>query len=428
MKFTKKILKNGLRVLTVPMGENPAVTVLVLVEAGSRYETKEINGISHFLEHMVFKGTPTRPNASDISRELDSLGSEYNAFTSDEYTGYYAKVDKKHLDKALDIVSDMYLNPLFKEEEIEKEKGVIIEEIRMYNDLPQRKVHDVIGSLMYGDQPAGWTVLGSEKNIKSFTREHFIDYRKKHYVAKATTIIVSGNIEEEEVIKKIEKVWSNIPNEEKHPKLKVVESQKKPEIEVVYKDTDQTHIAIGIRTFSTFDKRKPTMKVLSGVLGKGMSSRLFSKMRDKLGICYYIRASHITYTDHGYLCIPAGIDTSRIKIGIENIIEEISRLREELVSSEELQKAKDYLSGTLMLGLETSDSQAEYIGDQEIIKGEIKLPEKVIEEIQSVTKEDIRNLAREIFVDNNLNMAIVGPFKNKEEFIPFLTLDKTSKK
>src|SRR3989344_1789078 len=226
MKFTKKILKNGLRVLTVPMGENPAVTVLVLVEAGSRYETKEINGISHFLEHMVFKGTPTRPNASDISRELDSLGSEYNAFTSDEYTGYYAKVDKKHLDKALDIVSDMYLNPLFKEEEIEKEKG--------------------------------------------------------------------------EIIKKIEKVWSNIPNEEKHPKLKVVESQKKPEIEVVYKDTDQTHIAIGIRTFSTFDKRKPTMKVLSGVLGKGMSSRLFSKMRDKLGICYYVRASHITYTDHGY--------------------------------------------------------------------------------------------------------------------------------
>ncbi len=210
MKFTKHVLANGLRVVTVPMQDNPAVTVLVMVEAGSKYEEKTTNGISHFLEHMVFKGTPKRPKAIDISREFDGLGADSNAFTADEYTGYYAKVDPRHLDTALDIISDMYLNPLFEEAEITKEKGVIIEEIRMYRDRPERQVHEALGALMYGDQPAGWTVIGPEDNIRSFSRETFVAYREKHYVASATVVVVSGAIEEKEVVEKIGKLFSGI--------------------------------------------------------------------------------------------------------------------------------------------------------------------------------------------------------------------------
>ena len=199
MKFKKTILKNGLKVITIPMTDNPAVTVLVMVETGSKYETKEINGLSHFLEHMVFKGTKKRPKSIDISKELDALGAQYNAFTSQEYTGYYAKVNPKHLDTALDVVSDIYLNSLLDSSEIEKEKGVIVEEIRMYQDMPQRHIHDLFMNLVYGDQPAGWNIAGSEENVKSFNQNHFIKYRKEHYVADATTVIISGSFNEKTI-------------------------------------------------------------------------------------------------------------------------------------------------------------------------------------------------------------------------------------
>ena len=422
MRFKKTTLSNGLRVITIPMQDNPAVTVLVMVSVGSKYETKEINGISHFLEHMMFKGTPKRPKAKDISRELDGLGAQYNAFTSQEYTGYYAKVDPRHLDTALDIISDMYQNPLFEESEIKKEKGVIIEEMKMYKDLPQRYVHDVLADLMFGDQPAGWSIIGTEQNIKSFNSKHFLDYRKKHYVASATTVIVSGSIKENEVIKKVEKLFSKIPTSKKHSKLPVKESQSKPEIKLSYKDTDQTHLVIALRTFPILDKRMSIMRVLSAILGQGMSSRLFSKMRDELGICYYIKTSHNPSTDHGDMTISAGVDNKRVDIGIKNILIELKRMKDELVLDEELKKAKDYISGTTMLELETSDAQAEFAGYQEVLKKEIELPEKIIKEINKVTAEEVRDLAREVFVDKGLNLAIIGPYKDTKRFKVLLTL------
>lgn len=422
MKFTKTTLPNGLRVITVPMQDNPAVTVLVMVEAGSKYETKDINGLSHFLEHMMFKGTPRRPKASDISRELDGLGAHYNAFTSQEYTGYYAKVDALRLDKALDIVSDLYQNPLFEEAEITKEKGVIVEEIKMYNDLPQEHVHDVLADLMFPGQPAGWSVLGPEENIRKFTREDFVAYRDKHYVAEATTVVVSGKINEEEVIKKVSDLFASIPSRAKGTKVPAKENQTKPEVAVLFKKTDQTHLVISLRTFSVFDKRIPTMRVLSTVLGKGMSSRLFSKLRDELGICYYVRASHNPNTDHGDLTISAGLDTTRVDVGITTILQEVKKLTNELVSPEELKKAKDYITGTTVLGLETSDSQAEFVGYQEILKGNIKSLEQFTEDIQKVTAEEVKSLAEEFFVEKNLNLAIIGPYEDKTRFEKLLSL------
>ena len=419
MKINKTKLKNGLSIITVPMPDNPSVTVLVMVEAGSKYESKEINGLSHFLEHMVFKGTHKRPRASDISKELDSIGAHYNAFTTQEFTGYYAKAASKHLDVILDIVSDMYVNPLFDISEIDKEKGVIVEEIRMYNDLPQRHVFDILSGLMHGDQPAGWSVLGSEGTVKSMARDQLIQYRDKHYVASATTIVVAGSFNQQDILAKIEKTFDSIMTSPKVGKLAVIEDQTSPQVKVEYKETDQTHLAIAVRTFAVTDKRIPAMLVLSTVLGGGMSSRLFSRMRDDLGICYYIRASHNPATDHGDLTISAGVDNSRVQEAIKEIVSQCRKMITEPVPSGELQKAKDYIAGTTLLELETSDARAEYCGVQEIMKRNIDLPQDIIKKVNAVTVEDVQKLAGQIFIDQGLNMAIIGRFKDSQQFASY---------
>jgi predicted Zn-dependent peptidase len=419
MKFNKQVLKSGLRLITIPMADNPSVTVLVVVETGSKYETKETNGISHFLEHMVFKGTPKRPSASDISRELDSIGAQYNAFTSQEFTGYYAKAASRHIGKIIDVVSDMCINPIFDEKEIAKEKGVIIEELRMYRDLPQKHVQNVMGHLLHGDQPAGWEVIGTEETIKSFTRDTFLKYRNEHYVSKATTVIISGSFDEKDIAGRIEEAFSGVLKGDKKGKLPVKADQKAPAISVEPKETDQTHLVIAVRTFPVLDKRIPVMNVMSAILGGGMSSRLFSRMRDELGICYYIRASHDSLTDHGDLSISAGVDNARVETAIKEILAQCERLKEELVSPEELKKAKDYIAGTIMLELETSDARAEFAGLDEAVKGRIDAPEEVIRKVGEVTSKDVQKLARQIFVNEGLNLALIGRSK-KEALMPLV--------
>ena len=416
MKFNKTVLPSGLRVITVPMPDNPAVTLLVMAEVGSKYETKETSGLSHFLEHMLFKGTAKRPKASDISREFDGLGAQSNAFTSHECTGYWAKADAKHLDSILDILSDMYQNPVFNEVEMEKEKGVIIEEIRMYKDLPQARVQDLFMEFMYGDQPVGWNIAGTEKTVRSFSRKQLSDHRAGNYVSGATTVIVGGSFDEKKTIKKIEAAFSALPSTAKQEKPAVLESQSKPAIATLFKETDQTHLVIGVRTFSMLDKRIPALTVLSTVLGKGMSSRLFTKMREELGICYYIRTSPDSFTDHGNLTISAGVDNSRVEEGIKGILGECKRMKDELVSDAELKKAKDYIAGTTMLELETSDARAEFFGFEETLKHKLESPDEIIAKINAVTATDVQKLAREIFVNKGLNMAIVGRFKDSVPF------------
>lgn len=422
MKFNKTVLDNGLRVVTIPMPDNPSVTVLVMVETGSKYETKEINGISHFLEHMVFKGTPRRPNATDISRELDGLGAQYNAFTSQECTGYYAKVNSSRFDEVLDIISDLYMNPVFKTEDMDKEKGVIIEEIRMYQDLPQRDVQDVFASLLFGDQPAGWSVLGTEDHVRSYTKDQLVEYRKKHYVAGATTVIVAGSFDENVGLEKIKKAFSGISTLPKGGKVPVVEEQNAPAIKLKFKETDQTHLVIGFRTFPILDKRIPAIQVLSTILGGGMSSRLFARLRDQLGMCYYVGSSHNPNTDHGDFTVSAGVDSSRAHEAIKEILAQFKRLKDEPVAAAELKKAKDYIAGTTMLGLETSEARAEYAGSQEVLKKKIESIDDVIARIQRVTAEDVQKLAKEIFVDKGLNMAIVGKFKDEADFRTYFSV------
>lgn len=386
--------------------------VLVAVETGSNYETKTENGLSHFLEHMCFKGTIKRPNEGDISRELNGLGAQNNAFTSNEYTGYYAKSAKKHFSKLFEIISDMYLNPTLPAKDLDKERGVILEEISMYEDLPQRKVWLALSKLMYGDTPAGRSILGPKANIKKFTRKNFTDYRKKHYVAGKTIVVVAGDVNEREVLKKVRESFRGIALGKKLSKLPVLEKQKRAALLVEKKDTDQAHMVLACRAFGAADKRIPALIVLAEILGKGMSSRLFRKLRDEMGACYYVRAGHDAYTDHGLLSISTGINASRAEEVLKVLLEECAKLAEIPVPPDELKKAKEHNIGHLYMGLETVDSMAEFYLDQEVVTGKPKLPRRLERAVRAVTAKDIMRLAKTLFKNDNLNLAIVGNIKN----------------
>jgi predicted Zn-dependent peptidase len=420
MKFSKKVFKNGLRVVTIPMKDNGTATVLVLVEAGSKYEEKKVNGISHFLEHMCFKGTTKRPKAIDISKELDSLGSQYNAFTAQEYTGYYAKSDSRHFKQIFDVVSDIYLNSTFPDTEMQKEKGVIIEEINMYEDMPNRHVQDLMMELLYGDQPAGWNIAGEKKNILNMKRNDFVNYKKQHYLPEATVLIVAGAVTEKQVLKEVNKVFGNVKRGKKAGKIKVKEIQKKSEVLVNFKKTDQTHFVLGVRTYDLFSKKNAALSVLSGVLGGGMSSRLFQKLREEMGVGYYVRAYNDAYTDHGFFQISAGVDNKRIDEVIQAVLLECNKLKKEKINTEELSKVKEYLIGNMKLSLESSDDIANFYGGQELLKRELKNAQEKAQEIRRVTSSQIQNLAKDIFKNNKLNLALIGPFKEKEKFLKIL--------
>ncbi len=422
MRFKKTTLKNGLRIITVPMKDNPTVTVLVLVEAGSKYETKEINGVSHFLEHMCFKGTKKRPSSFVITEELDGIGAHYNAFTGNEYTGYYAKAEAKHFSKILDVVSDIYLNPLFDENEIEKEKGVISDEINMYEDLPNRKVGEVFMSLLYGDQPAGWPIAGKKEIIGRFKRKDFIDYRKKHYVARGTLVVVAGNIRENRAISAVKEKFTGISAAPKGKKIKTKESQASPKIALFKKKTDQTHLILGVRSFDAHSKNNPALALLSGVLSGGMSGRLFQKIRNEMGVGYRISAGNDAYTDHGIFEVSTGVDNKRVFEVVSAITSELKKLKEEKISDGELKKVKDHITGSMALGLESSDSLAEFYGMQEILRKPILKPSDIEKKINAVTSDDVQNIAREIFQNKKLNLALVSPLGDKKRLKNILNL------
>lgn len=421
--FKKIILDNGLRVILVPQPGNLSTTVLVLVETGSKYESKEISGISHFLEHLCFKGTAKRPKTIDISTELDSIGAFYNAFTGAEYTGYFAKARANHFENILDIVSDIYLNQIFDPEEIEKEKGTIMEEMNYNEDIPMRKVQDLFLQLLYGNQPAGWNIAGNKEVIKKLAKDDFIKYHKMHYVAKSTIVVIAGALNEEQAVEKVKKYFSGIADQPKVAKLPTIDTQSAPAISLVHKKTDQAHFILGVRAFNIFDKRKYVIEVLADILGGGMSSRLFQRVREELGAAYYVNAGNDLYTDHGYLAVSCGADNNRVLDIVSVVLEELKKLANELVPEKELARAKEHLTGNLILSLETSNRLAEFYGGQEVVSGDMITPEQLIEKINLVTAEEIKALAKEIFQNQKLNLALVGPFEEKEPFEKILTLE-----
>lgn len=420
IKPTTIKLPNGLRVLLIPMKEQVTATALVLVETGSKYETKDKNGISHFLEHMCFKGTKNRPTQQIIAEELDGLGAEFNAFTGHEYTGYYAKVASPYLPKILDLLSDIYSNSLFNEEDIEQEKGAIVGEIDMYEDMPMRKVHDLFMKLVYGDQPAGWDITGPKKLVTTFTREDFLAYRKMHYVPNATTVVVAGKFDVKKTSAFIKATFGAEKRSKKDGKPKVVDVQTKPKVMLEYKESDQTHLVLGVRSFPLTHASYYPLSILSGVLGGGMSSRLFQKVRTEMGLGYYVRAANDAWTDHGVFAASAGVVNERATEAVVAIINELKRLKDEPIGEEELQKAKDMIAGRLVLGLESSDELTEYYGFQEVLRKKLATPEEVIAKIRKVSAKDIQRVAKEIFATKHLNLALIGPWQNEEEFLKLL--------
>ena len=420
--YKKTTLSNGLRILTIPIKSTKTATVLVLVATGSKYESKEISGVSHFLEHMNFKGTKKRPTSLQISEPLDRIGGQYNAFTGQEYTGYYVKANSKHLDFLMDIVSDITLNPNFAQKEIDKERGVIIEELNMYEDDPMRKVEDIWTDLLYGDQPAGWDIGGRKEVIAKLMRSDFVKYHTDHYVASKIVVIVSGMIRSDYVVSKIKNFFESVRISKGKDKLPTKEFQKKPELKLFYKKTDQTHIALGARSYNIWDNRRFAAAVLTTILGGGMSSRLFHNLRDKLGIAYYVRTGGSETTDVGNVATWVGVNNKRAEEAIRAILEEYKKIKTEKVSLEELNKAKEHIEGSLILGIETSDELASFYGFQEILKNEAMKPEEVIKKIRSVTSEEVLEVAQDIFKPEKLNLAVIGPFKNNKQFASLLKI------
>lgn len=416
MNFEKKVLNSGLRVVLVPMKDVQTVTVEVLVEAGSKYENQENNGISHFLEHMMFKGTKKRPTAKLIAEELDSVGGDYNAFTGKEQTGYWVKVPKKHLNLALDIVSDMYINSLLEQKEINKERGVILQEDSMYKDTPMRYVWDVFEELLYGDQPAGWQIIGTQDNIKRFKKKDFVDYLKKMYLPESTVVVISGNFDETTVLKKVEKSFEGLKsNNKKASKLKTNEKQLEPMVKIFNKETDQSHLLLGFRGPNMFSKDRYKAVLLGTVLGGGMSSRTFSNIRERYGLTYYIGAASELSTDTGFLFARAGVEHKNLLRAVELFMKEFQDLKENLISEKELLKAKEYIKGNTLMSLESTTAVANFFGDQELFYGKVRDPQELFDKIDAVTSDDLKGMARRMFINKNLNLAVIGPHQNKED-------------
>ncbi|MFA6251816.1 MAG: pitrilysin family protein [Candidatus Paceibacterota bacterium] len=420
--YKKTILKNGLRIITVSQKETQAAAIFILVKTGSKYETKEISGISHFLEHMYFKGTDKMKNLRDVAEKLDKIGGSYNAFTGEECTGYYAKVDSSHFDIALDWVADIFLNSKIPANEIEKERGVIVEELNMYKENPIMHINQLWKEVLYGDQPAGWDIGGTKESVLAIKRPEILRYIKNAYRPSNTVVCIAGKFEEDDVIKNIDKYFSVMKQGKQINKEPVIEKQTKPQIKICNRKTSQTNMIIGVRTCSIFDDKHYTLNVISAFLGGMMSSRLYEKVVDKMGAAYYIYSSNENDTDTGYLAVSSGVENGKIIPVIETILKEFRKLKTQKITEGELRKAKDNIKGKMVLGLEGSDSKASYYGMQELMTNKIITPEEVMTKIEAVTADDIINVANEYFVDEKLNLAILGPFKSKDDFKKILKI------
>ena len=415
--FKKIILDNGLRILTAPMQGTNTVTVLILCATGSDYESREINGISHFLEHMFFKGTKNRPTPDSIKHELDGMGSISNAFTTHELTGYHIKAAKTYLNQSLDLLADIYKNSLLSSEEIERERQVIVEEMHRDRDTPTLYVWWVWENLLYGDQPAGWDVIGEEKVIRVLAREDFVNYFSHQYVSHNTAVVIAGNFDEESVVEKIKILFDGVRIELPfRQKPGVKEEQIAPQLRIFYKETDQTHLAIGFRAFNASNPKRYTAEVLATLLGGSWSSRMWDRIRDKLGLAYTVMSTHESYSNRGYLLTYAGVDHANVEKTIKVVLEEYKKICDKPIIEEELKRVKDYIRGTTLIGLEASNAVASFVGVEEMITGHPLTIEELFAKIDAVTSQDIYMVAKEIIHRESLNLAMIGPFKETEPF------------
>jgi len=422
MHYEQYQLKNKAKVLLVPLQDTQAVTVLVLYPVGSRYENDKMAGVSHYIEHLMFKGTKKRPNTLVLTREIDRLGAEYNAFTSKEVTGYYIKVDSEYVNTALDILSDMLFNSKFDAKEMEREKGPIVEEIRMYKDNPLINIENVFEELMFAGCPMGRDIAGSEKNVLGFKRPDVLDYREKYYSSENMTIVIAGNITKnikQKLDKYFDRVKSSIDDHAagKYLPAKFGSSAKSKRTSIQKKATDQVQLMIGFPGYHYNDKRNTAIGVMNSILGGTMSSRLFIQIRERRGLAYMVRSGEEHFRDIGYEYIRVGLEAKNINQALKVIKAEIKKMADKGPTARELNDAKTRVRGALTLAMENSSFLANYYGQQALFADKIKTPEEKLKEIEAVTAKEIKKVAKEVYDWNKIRVAVIGDVD--QQFIKF---------
>lgn len=415
MENAKK-LKNGMRYHLVPFDGTEAATVLVLVKVGSRNEPDEVWGGSHYIEHLMFKGTEKRPNTIDISKTLDRYGAQYNAYTGKDLTGYYVKIDGEKVDIAVDLLHDMLFNSTYDPDEMEREKKVIIEEIKMYEENPIMHVEDLLEQVMFDGNTLGKEIAGTPKSMTDMKREDVIKYRDAYYAPSEIVVVVSGKIPEniEELLEGTFGSVTERPQPEGFEPFGETSEQDRPRVMRQHKDLQQIQVALGFPTVGKKHKDTPAIKLLANILGGAMSSRLFIEVRERRGLAYMVRASADAYEDVGVFQIRAGLDAARLTEAMEAIVSELKKIKEEGVDADELTAAKDNMEGSLKLQLENSSNRAEFVGRQELFYGEVKSPEEKMAEIMAVTAEDVKRVAGEVLNFKKMSVAAIGPYENDD--------------
>lgn len=415
--YNKQTLENKIRIISSPVEGAQSVTMMVLVKVGSRNEHDAVWGGAHYIEHLMFKGTKKRPNTLIISKELDAMGAEFNAFTGKEYTVYYVKSNKKHFDKVCDILFDMLNNSLFDAEEMEREKKVIVEEIKMYYENPLMHIDDVYESTIYNGNRLGLDIAGSRDSVLTMKCEDVIAFRDSAYTTDNMIVALSGGVDEG-ILDITKNQFAEYGRTAAHTvrSEKFVAHQETPRITIDYRDTEQVQLMMGFVAKEYGHKDMPVLKLLSIILGGSMSSRMFIEIRERLGLCYSVAAYIDAYEDVGTLRVRAGLDKNRIEEAITAINNELKKFVEFGVTEEELQRAKDFIDGKTTLKLEDTYEWARWYGMQELMGVELQTPEQKIEQLMNVTVADIQRVAQETIDLQKVNLAIIGPFNDKDHF------------
>jgi len=413
--FEKTTLGNGIRVVTAPMPQVGSVACFVMLAAGSRYETPDSKGIAHFAEHMFFKGTERRPTARTIATEIDAIGGEFNAFTGKEITGYYVKCGAETRDIALDVLTDMLLHSRFESSEIEKEKGVILEEMNVYLDAPQRYVGSVYDRLLFADQPLGWDILGTKETVEAATRDTFVSYLDAWYRPERIVVGIAGQVGNG-LHDRLEELLGGIETSETGGPAAVELPPDTSPVLLHTKQSEQAHVILGVRGYPIGHPNRYALQLLAVVLGGGMSSRLFTEVREKRGLAYYVHAANNAYTDTGTFYSGAGVDVDRVDEAIATILGELRKIAAEPVPADELEKARGYSKGRFVLRLESPQATIQYGLRREVLEGEIEEPDEHLRRLDEVTQQDVQRVARDLFDSTRLYLALVGPFDDPTRF------------
>ncbi len=425
MKFLEdykiSTLNNGLKIITTEMPYMQSVAIGVWVHCGLRYEPKRLHGISHFIEHLVFKGTRKR-GGEEIFQSIEGIGGILNASTGEEATFYYVQVAKDEFSFAIEVLLDMVINAAFRAEYLEKQKDIIVEEIHMYDDKPSCIVEDLFNELLWKNHPLGRKILGTEKSIRSISRNDIVEFKNKMYTSNNCVISVAGNVEHDLVVEEVKKSGRNFRRKGAKRFIPALDTQRQPGLIVHKKDTEQSHILLGVKTFHREHPDRFGLKLLSTILGENMSSRLFREVREEKGLAYSISTGIDRYLDTGCFFVSAGVVNEKIKNAVKLILKELEKIRSKKVGKNELERAKEYLRGQLSMGIEKTMSNMVWAGENLLLSKKVIPPHQIIDRLNRVTADDIQRIANKILKHSKLNLAVVGPVSNENQLRESLKL------